>query len=88
MMKIIRFAVLTLILLTSPVLVFAGGWTIADISNKKKLIKYDGSKVAELVYSGGWQILCIKGREMGNSSRKYDTLKRAMRFTTSVCKKY
>jgi len=86
--KKISVFILFLAFLSTSFNVFAGGYTIQDISNKKKILKYDDSKVAELKYVGGWKVFCEKGRKRGSVSTRFDTLKVATINAMSVCKKY
>ena len=80
-MKYIMFVVV-LFIGTSA---FAGGFTINDVSDKFKLLKYKGSKVAELKYSCSWYVYCLKGRSGGSSSEPNDTLKESVMRAMTVC---
>ena len=62
------------------------GWAIGDKSDRLKILFYNGSKVAELYYSGGWNIRCFS-RKYGNSSSKFEYLKTATKVAMTECKK-
>jgi beta-xylosidase len=66
---------------------FASNYTITDISNTKKILKYRGSKVAELRNNNKWKVWCIKGRKRGDVDDRFDTLRTATQFAISVCDK-
>jgi len=67
---------------------FAGSWTITDASDQKKILKYNGSKIAELKYNGEWYFYCKKGRSGGSVDKKFDTLRTATKNAMTVCDKF
>ena len=68
--------------------VFASDWAINDKSHTLKILKYQGSAVAELKYNGKWYFYCEKGRKRGRAGEKYDSLRTATKFAMSECDKF
>ena len=64
----------------------AGGWTIKNVSDNFRVLKYNGSKVAELTLKSRWEVRCFS-RKRGNSSTTYDDLRTATKSAMSKCRK-